>query len=148
MATWSLFAGGSETADVQATTARETTARAQVEAAQANGRLQVEQTRTALSVALTRLEIAERAVAQSAEAHRIVSRKYEGGLASVAELLDAQTVDTQSALAFAQARYTVIVDAAEHRLAIGRDPATLAVLEDNAIVAERAARPAPDRDQQ
>ena len=148
MATWSPFAGGSEIADVQATSARETTARAQVEAAQANGRLQVEQTRTALSIALTRLEISERAVAQSAEAHRIVARKYEGGLASVTELLDAQTVDTQSALAFAQARYTVIVDAAEHRLAIGRDPATLAVLEDNSIVALRAARTAPDRDQQ
>jgi outer membrane protein TolC len=148
MATWSPFAGASEIADVQATSARETNARAQAEAVQANGRLQVEQTRTALIVALTRLEISERAVAQSAEAHRIVARKYEGGLASVTELLDAQTADTQSALAFAQARYTVIVDAAERRLATGRDPATLAALEDNAIVADSALRATPDRDRQ
>ncbi|CAN5909352.1 TolC family protein [soil metagenome] len=148
LATWSLFAGASEIADVQATSARETNARAQAEAAQANGHLQAEQTRTALIVALTRLEISERAVAQSAEAHRIVARKYEGGLASVTELLDAQTADTQSALAFAQARYIVIVDAAERRLATGRDPATLAVLDDNAIVADRAARTTPDRDHQ
>ena len=148
LATWSLFAGAGEIADVQATSARETNARAQAEAAQANGRLQVEQTRTALIVALTRLEISERAVAQSGEAHRIVARKYEGGLASVTELLDAQTVDTQSALAFAQARYTVIVDAAERRLAIGRDPGTLAVLDDNSIIADRAARTALERAQQ
>jgi outer membrane protein len=148
MATWSPFAGASELADVQATSARETSARAQVEAARANGRLQVEQTRSALSVALTRLEISERAVGQSAEANRIVARKYEGGLASVTEWLDAQSMDTQSALAFAQARYTVIVDAAEHRLAIGRDPATLAVLDDNASVADSAARTTRTRDQQ
>jgi outer membrane protein TolC len=148
LATWSLFAGASDIADLQATSARETNARAQAEAAQANGRLQVEQTRTALIVALTRLEIAERAVAQSAEAHRIVARKYVGGLASVTELLDAQTVDTQSSLAFAQARYTVIVDAAERRLAIGRDPGTLVVLDAESIVADRTVRTASDRDQQ
>jgi outer membrane protein TolC len=107
--------------------------------------LQVEQTRTALAVALARLEISERAVAQSAEAHRIIARKYEGGLASVTELLDAQTADTQSGLAFAQARYMAIVDAAERRLALGRDPATLAVLDVDSMIADRAARPAPDQ---
>lgn len=148
MATWSPFTAASEIADVQATSAREANARAQAEAAQANARLQVEQTRTDLIVALTRLEIAERAVAQSAEAHRIVARKYEGGLASVAELLDAQLVDTQSALAFAQARYTVIVNAAERRIAIGRDPASLAVLDDGSSVADRPAQSTPDRDLQ
>jgi outer membrane protein TolC len=147
MATWSPFAGASQIADVQTTSARETGARAQAEAAVANSRLQDEQTRTALTVALTRLAIAERAVAQSAEAHRIVARKYEGGLASVTELLDAQTVDTQSALAFAQARYVVIVDAAERRLAAGRDPATLAVLDDSASVADRGAVTTPGREQ-
>jgi outer membrane protein TolC len=145
MATWSLFAGAGEIADVQATSARETSARAQADAVQANGRLQVEQTRTALAVALARLEISERAVAQSAEAHRIIARKYEGGLASVTELLDAQTADTQSGLAFAQARYMAIVDAAERRLALGRDPATLAVLDVDSMIADRAARPAPDQ---
>ncbi|MEP7344724.1 MAG: TolC family protein [Gemmatimonadaceae bacterium] len=147
MATWSPFVGASEIADVQATSARETSARAQAEAAKANGRLQVEQTRTALAVALTRLEISERAVTQSAEANRIVARKYEGGLASVTELLDAQTADTQSALAFAQIRYVTIVAAAERRLATGGDPATLAALDDNSISSVRAARTTPDRDQ-
>ena len=130
LASWSPFGGASEIADVQGSAARESGARAHSEAAQANARLDAEQTRTTLAVALTRLAIAERAVAQSVEAHRIVGRKYDGGLATVVELLDAQTAETQSALAFTQARYAVIVSAAERRRAVGDDPATLAALDD------------------
>lgn len=125
MATWTPFAGGRDIADVQATSARASAAQAEAEAAQANARLEEEQTRTALSVALTRLAIAERAVAQSAEAHRIIARKYEGGLATVVELLDAQATETQSALAFLQSRWGAIVAEAERIRALGRDPATL-----------------------
>ena len=135
LASWSPFAGPSGIADVRSASARELEARARAEGAQANARLDVEQTRTALMVALTRLAISERAIAQSAEAHRIVARKYDGGLATVVELLEAQTADTQSALAFAQARYTAIVNAAERRRAIGSDPATLAALDDTSTVA-------------
>lgn len=130
MASWSPFAGASEIADVRSASAREGQAQAGVDAAQANARIDVAQTRTTLAVALTRLAIAERAVAQSAEAQRIVSRKYEGGLATVVELLDAQTAETQSALSFAQSRYAVIVSAAERRRAVGSDPATLVALDD------------------
>ena len=110
--------------------ARSDAARAQADAAQANAQLELEQTRTALKVALARLSIAERAVAQSAEAHRIVGRKYEGGLAQVVELLDAQAVETQSALGFSQARWSTIVAAAERRRALGRDPGSLEALDE------------------
>jgi outer membrane protein len=130
MSSWTPFAGASELADVQLTAAHSASAQAQAEAASANARLDVEETRTALIVALARLTIAERSVAQSAEAHRIVARKYEGGLATVAELLDAQTAETHSALGFAQARYAAIVAAAERRRALGKDPATLETLDD------------------
>ena len=141
MASWSPFAGASEIADARAAAGRESSARAQADAATARARLEVEQTRTALVVALTRLGIAERAVVQSAEAHRIVTRKYDGGLATIAELLDAQAAETQSALALAQARYGTIVAAAERRQALGRDPASLATLEDSPAV---VARPSHD----
>ena len=141
MASWSPFAGASEIADVQSTAAREAGARAQAEAAQANARLAVEQTRTTLAVALTRLTIAERAITQSGEAHRIIARKYEGGLATVVELLDAQAIETQSALAFTRARYAVIVSAAERRQAVGNDPATLTALDDSSTAASRALAP-------
>jgi outer membrane protein TolC len=135
MASWSPFAGPSELADIKAAEARAVMAQAQAEAARANAKLDDEQTRTALTVALTRLEIAERGAAQSAEAHRIVSRKYEGGLATVVELLDAQAVETQSALALSEARWGTIVAGAARRLALGIDPATLAALDDTNTVA-------------
>ena len=137
MASWSPFAGASEIADVEATGARAQAAQAQAEAARANARLDIEQTRTALAVALTRLDIAEHAAAQSAEAHRIVSRKYDGGLAGVVELLDAQSAETQSAVALSEARWGAIVAAAERRRALGLDPATLASLDDTSTVATR-----------
>ena len=129
MATWSPFTNPADIADLRAAGARGDAAHAQAEAAQANARLELEQTRTALQVALARLAIAERAVAQSAEAHRIVGRKYEGGLAQVVELLDAQAVETQTALSFSQARWSAIVAAAERLRALGRDPAALEELD-------------------
>lgn len=137
VASWSPFAGASELADIRATAGRVNAAEAQADAARANARLEMEQTRTALAVALTRLAIAERATAQSAEAHRIVGKKYEGGLANVTELLDAQAAQTQSALALSQARWAAIVAAAERRRALGQDPASLATLDDATSLATR-----------
>ena len=137
VASWSPFTGASELADMGATAGRARVAQAQAEAARANAQLEIEQTRTALSVALTRLDIAEQAAAQSAEAHRIVGRKYGGGLASVVELLDAQAAETRSVLALSEARWSAIVAAAERRRALGLDPASLASLDDTSTVAVR-----------
>ena len=144
MASWSPFAGASELADMGATAGRAQVAQAQAEAARANAELEIEQARTVLAVALTRLDIAEQAAAQSVEAHRIVGRKYGGGLASVVELLDAQAAETQSVLALSQARWSAIVAAAERRRALGLDPASLASLDDVSTVAARDAEPAAD----
>jgi outer membrane protein TolC len=135
MASWNLFAGAGEMADVQATHSRALAAEAQAQAARATARLEIDATRTALVIALTRLTVAERAVAQSAEAHRIIARKYAGGLATVVELLDGQAIETQSMQALAQARWAAIVAAAERRRALGLDPATLATLDDTTTVA-------------
>jgi len=141
MASWSPFSGAREIANIEVSAGRAVTAQAQADAALANARLDVEQTRTSLGVALAKLDIAERAVLQSTEAHRIVNRKYEGGLATIVELLDAQAVETQSAVALSQARWSAIVAAAERRRALGRDPATLASLEDAAPGAVHDGRP-------
>lgn len=129
MATFNPFGSAAEISDMRATAARATVARAQAEGAEAQAQLDVAQTRIALAVALIRLGIAEQSVKQSAEAHRIVARKYAGGLASITELLDAQATEIQSSLGFSAARYDVIVAAAERQRAIGGDPATLAVLD-------------------
>jgi outer membrane protein TolC len=57
------------------------------EAAAAQAALELERATAGLAVALSRLEIAQVAGAQAREAHRIVSRKYDGGLATVTESL-------------------------------------------------------------
>ncbi|HUO52546.1 MAG TPA: hypothetical protein VMT93_08510, partial [Gemmatimonadaceae bacterium] len=76
-----------------------------------------------------RLAIAERAVDQSIEAHRIVSRKYDGGIATIVELFDAAAVETQTRLGFADARYQAIVAAAGRLHALGLPLTPIATLD-------------------
>ena len=137
IASWNPFGGAGEIAEIKVAAGRAATAQAQADAARAHARLEIEQTRIALAVALTRLNIAEHAAAQSAEAHRIVTKKYEGGLAGIVDLLDAQAIETQSALALSQARWGTIAADAARRLALGVDPATLATLDEASMVALR-----------
>ena len=141
MASWNPLGSAAELSDIRATAGRASAARAQSEATEAQAALDIAQTRVALTVALTRLRIAEQSVAQSTEAHRIVSRKYDGGLASIVDLLDAQAVETNSALALSEACYRVIIAAAERRRALGGDPATLAALDNDTATPLRAAAP-------
>ncbi len=129
MFSWTPFAGAGQVAETRAARGRETAARAGAEAAAAEARLQVERTETDWLVALERLRIAGEAVEQSAEAHRIVGRKYEGGLATVLELLSAAATETESSLRFASARHDAITAAAERLQALGLDPAELASLD-------------------
>jgi outer membrane protein TolC len=129
MLTWTPFAGGSAIAEQQATRGRAESARAGAEAVEAQAALEAEQSATDWAVALERLRIAETAVEQSAEAHRIVGRKYEGGLAAVVELLSAAATETQSALSLSHARYNAIVTAAVRLRALGHDPAVLTLLD-------------------
>jgi outer membrane protein TolC len=134
MASWAPFSGAAEIAEARATEGRSRAADAMREGAEARARLEVQQTARTLQVALARLDIAERAVRQSAEAHRIVARKYEGGLAAVVELLDASAAETQSRLALAAARHGLVVSSAERRKALGLDPGAIDVL-DGAVAA-------------
>lgn len=139
MLSWTPFAGGGQLAESRAAQGRETAARAGAEAALAQAHLALEQATNDWTVSLERLRIAEQAVAQSAEAHRIVSRRYEGGLATVLELLSAAASETESALRFASARYDAIAAAAGRLQALGLDPAALAALDDTPAAAPPAA---------
>jgi outer membrane protein TolC len=129
MASWSPFSGASEIAESRATAGRRRAAEAMREGAEARAQLEVQQTARTLQVALARLDLAERAVRQSTEAHRIVARKYEGGLSAVVELLDASAAETQSRLALAAARHGLVVSSAERRKALGLDPGAIDVLD-------------------
>jgi outer membrane protein len=121
MLSWSPFAGASELAEIRAAGGRRASAEAMADAARAQAGLELRRARAGQSVALARMEIAERAVAQSREAHRIVSRKYDGGLASITELFDAAAVETTSELGFSATRFDAMVAAAERRRAEGRE---------------------------
>ncbi len=129
MASWSLFAGANDVAEVRGTNARVRSASAQREAASANAELENARTHEALQVTLLQLEIAERAVTQSAEAHRIVARKYDGGLATISDVLEASAIETQSRLGLSFARYQLLVTVAERRQALGSDPSFLTALD-------------------
>lgn len=129
MATWTPFSGGAELADQRTTSARAAIAGAAADGAAAQASTEAARAVMDVDVALKRLVIAERGAVQSADAHRIVTRRYEGGLASVAELLDAAAGESRSTLLLAKTRYDVIAALATRRLATGRDPATLAILD-------------------
>jgi outer membrane protein TolC len=86
-------------------------------------------TSRAVTLAAQRLDLATAAARQSREAHRLVEKRYAGGLATIAELLGAETAATGASLAQAAARYALIDALAQQRRAIGADPGALAQLD-------------------
>lgn len=128
MASWTVFGGASTLAERRAAGARLDAATAAAEAAVARAELEAEQVESARRVALARLEITRRGVRQSEEAHRIVSRKYAGGLATVLEVLEAAAGETRARMMLADARHGGLVSAAERLRALGHDPGAIADL--------------------
>lgn len=131
MATWTPFAGASEIGEVRGANARAAAASARADAANAQAALELARSRDRVSLALAQLDIAEKAVAQATEAHRIVARKYDGGLATISDLLEAAALETQSRLGEAAARYQLILATAERHVALGADLSAMVAL-DNA----------------
>jgi outer membrane protein TolC len=129
MLSWSPFAGASELAEIRSASGRKASAGAMADAARASATLELARARDAESVALARLDIAERGVLQAREAHRIVARKYDGGLATVTELFDAAATETASELGYSAARYDTMVAAAQSLRAAGLDLSALPDLE-------------------
>ena len=130
MASWSMFSGASELGDRRAAEARRAGAAAQLSGAIANANLDLERTALTLESALARLAIARTTVQHASEAHRIVTRKYEGGLATVVELLDAAVAETQAQLGLSAARHALITSSADRLRATGHEPARVAALGD------------------
>lgn len=129
MATWNLLTSASEIAEIKGAASRSEVARVHAEAIRAQALLEVASARSELEVALQHLTIAERGAVQAAEAHRLVARRYQGELATVAELLEAQATETASALALSHARYGVITSAAAMLQAAGADPGIMTMLD-------------------
>lgn len=109
LASWSPFSGGAELAARREARANADAARAGLEATEGMAALELAAAESAVTVAVQALTIASRGAVQATEAHRIVERKYEGGLATVAELLEAQATEMGAHLAEAKARHDLIV---------------------------------------
>ncbi|WP_310569551.1 TolC family protein [Gemmatimonas sp.] len=135
MTSWSLFGGNAELADVAVTTARSDAARAGLDAARAQSQLERDDAARRLTLSLQRLTLARDAAEQSREASRLVQKRYDGGLATIAELLAAETSTTGASLAHAAARYAVIDAIATWRRASGGDPAVLTALDSSTTTA-------------
>jgi outer membrane protein TolC len=131
MGSWSLFGGAGELADLAGADARARAARAGEEAAQANARLEADAALRSVTLALQRLDLAAASNEQAREAHRLVEKRYAGGLATIAERLGAESAATGAQLAHAAARYAVIEALALYRRAVGGDPSSLAALDDH-----------------
>ncbi len=129
MGSWSLFGGASEFADIAGARARRLAAAAGDDAARTNARIEVDASRRAVRLSLERLELAAVTEAQSREALRLVDKRYQGGLATIAERLAAESAATGAALAHSAARYAVVDALVLHRRAIGADPGALAMLD-------------------
>ncbi len=134
LASWALLNGGSTMADQRIARGHEAAARAMADGVSARARLERDDAERAASVALERLTLAERSATQGADAHRIVERRYQGGLATVSELLDAQAAETATALGLAKARFDLVAALAARRLAAGRDPGTLELLDTTSLL--------------
>jgi len=136
MASWSPFSGASELADGKAADARSAAATAQLEGAVAAANVDLERTAMTLRATLTQLALARTSLAHGEEAHRIVTRKYEGGLATVAELLDAAAAETRSRLVLSAARHAVLAAIADRLRAGGHEPRRMAALGESAREAD------------
>ncbi len=129
MASWSPFSGGARLADRQGALARADAAEAMANAADASATLEIASAMSDRRVAVAQLDIAAVAVTQATDAHRIVARKYAGGLATIAELLGAAATETQTRLGLVAAGYHLIVAEAAVRHATGGDLTALTALE-------------------
>jgi outer membrane protein TolC len=124
-----IFHAGTHLADRQQAYGRWRQAESGRDAAAARADLERAQALAAARVAEQRLELAARAVGQADEAHRLVARRYEGGLATIAELLAAHAAQTEAGLGAAMARGQAIAAAADLRRTHGLDVRALLALE-------------------
>lgn len=129
MGSWSLFSDPSARAEATMASARAQAAGVGADAAAANARLDVLTATRALTVALEQLALADLTERQAREAARLVSKRYQGGLATVAERLGADAASTAAALVHAAARYAVIDALVERHRAIGADLHALTTLD-------------------
>ena len=115
----SLFDGLSTASSVRQSHQQEARAGTMVKGFESQVEMEVRQAHAEVAGALARREAARSAVAQAEDAVRIVRDRYEGGLATVTDLLDQETALTDARARAAQADYDCRNGETALRLAMG-----------------------------
>jgi outer membrane protein TolC len=116
---FNLFDGGANRARLAQSRARERQARARREQ-MANGvRLQVREAFLNLDAARQRLEVSRESAAQAAESLRILRDRYEAGLATITDVLRAETMHTSAQRNFLNALFDYRIGFAALEFATG-----------------------------
>jgi outer membrane protein TolC len=97
---WNIFAGGADKARFDEAKARERQAAHQLEYARSGIRLEVRQAFLETQAAAQRAAAARESVAQARESLRILQNRYEAGLATMTDLLRAQTAQLDARTAY------------------------------------------------
>ena len=108
MASWTLHATG-EAGERAAARARLEQARSGEAMARAQVALAESALQSDFAVSLRRMEIADSALSQAVEAHRLTSRRYQEGLATMAEVLQAAAMETSARISLEQARHDAFI---------------------------------------
>lgn len=108
MASWTLHATG-EAGERAAARARLEQARSGEAMARAQVALAESSLQSDFAVSLRRMEIADSALSQAVEAHRLTARRYQEGLATMAEVLQAAAMETSARISLEQARHDAFI---------------------------------------
>lgn len=120
MANWTVFDGFITKAQVERATLQTKKMEAVQERVRSGIALQVRQAYLALDAARKRIEVTRKAVSQAQESQRIIHNRYQAGVTTMVEVLDADTALLGARLAAVQARYDHNLAQVQLDFALGR----------------------------
>jgi len=127
IASWSLFNGGQVEGEIRTADARLKQAERNVDGLRQQMELQVKRSYMLLEAANAQVGAAQKEVAQAQEAHRIATLRYQEGVGTSVEILDAEANLGGAKTRLNEATYGLNLSVAELELAVGRDWPELSV---------------------
>lgn len=116
---FNLFRGGADRAAVASAVAERQARQARLDDLKTAVDLQVRQAWYAVKTASEQLQVSRQAAEQATAALKIVQNRYTSGLATITDLLRAQTELTSARTQFVQASYNLQISRANRDLAVG-----------------------------
>lgn len=128
VASWNILGGAQTVGAARQAQGRWREAQAGLEALRAQQVMEREAERAKLAAVFDRLETERGALEQAVESHRIVSRRYDEGLATLTERVEAGALETRIRLEMVGMRQEIVSSLAKLSLLEGRDPSALLFL--------------------